>query len=476
MRLTSSIRQRIVIILIALFIITWLGAFAVTYAAATYRIGVLFDAELAHYAGYLQALERDEPLAHTDKVRRIPVNPPQSRKLLAFAVWQGEQMVLHSYSAPEVTRPHLAGYADATLNGQSWRGYTLIDTQRGRTIWVGEPFAVRDTLTEDITRDVLFPMLLALPLLAVAVRWGVGRGLVPLERVTTEVATRSSSNLLPVAAAAVPSEIEALVDRLNDLLTRLREAFDRERRFTADAAHEIRTPLATIKTHAQVLLRAADESQRRQAAELVVEGVDRATRLVDQLLTLARLDREAFESEFAAVDVESLAAEVMAGLHPDAEAKRINLGLQADEHAEIKGNRLALSIMLRNLLDNAIRYTPAGGSVDLTVECGNGRVTLVLTDTGPGISGAERTRVFDRFYRGTNAKAFGCGLGLSIARRVAELHQAKIELAQAPSGRGLQVTMSFPRAVTEIDREAGDAAAKFREAGGTDARSGTSAV
>jgi len=352
----------------------------------------------------------------------------------------------------------------------------LIDTLRGRTIWVGEPFAVRETLTEDVTRDVLFPMLLALPLLAIAVRWGVGRGLVPLERVTTEVATRSSSNLQPVAAAAVPSEIEALVDRLNDLLTRLREAFDRERRFTADAAHEIRTPLATIKTHAQVLLRATDESQRRQAAEQVVEGVDRATRLVDQLLTLARLDRDAFESEFAAVDVESLSAEVMAGLHPDAEAKQINLGLQADEQAEIKGNRLALSIMLRNLLDNAIRYTPAGGSVDLKVECGDGRVTLVLTDTGPGISGAERTRVFDRFYRGPNAKAFGCGLGLSIARRVAELHQASIELTQAPSGRGLQVMVSFPRAVADIDRKESDATAKFREAGVADARSGTSTV
>lgn len=446
MRLTSSIRRRIVAILIGLFVITWLAAFTATYVAATSRIAVLYDAQLAHDAGALLVLAEQEPAPRGEEPRRIPVNPPQFRKVLAFAVWHGERLMLQSYNAPVVARPVTAGYADATLDGRTWRGYTLMQPQAGLTVWVGEPFALRDRMIDDITRDVLFPMLLALPLLAAAVWWGVGRGLKPLARVATEVAGRSASNLQPLGVAVVPSEVNVLVDRLNDLLTRLREAFDRERRFTADAAHEIRTPLAGIKTHAQVLLRTANESERRQAAEQVIEGVDRTARLVEQLLTLARLDREALAHEFTPVDAGSLAAEVLEGMRRDAEAKRMTLGLQAEGHAEINGNRVALNMMLRNLVDNAIRYTPAGGRVEVQVGCVDKQIALRVTDTGPGIPRAERGRIFDRFYRGTNATAFGCGLGLSIARRVAELHSASIAVADGPAGRGLQVTVSLPRA------------------------------
>jgi two-component system sensor histidine kinase QseC len=447
MRLTSSIRRRIVAILIGLFVATWLAAFGATYLAATSRIGEQFDAQLAHDAGALLVLAEQEPIPRGEQPRRIPVNPPQLRKVLAFAVWHGERLMLQSYNAPGVARPDTAGYSDATLDGRTWRGYTLMQPQGSLTVWVGEPFVLRDRMIDEITLDVLLPMLLALPLLAAAVWWGVGRGLMPLARVATEVAGRSASNLQPLHVAVVPAEVNVLVDRLNDLLTRLREAFERERRFTADAAHEIRTPLAGIKTHAQVLLRTANESERRQAAEQVIEGVDRTARLVEQLLTLARLDREALEHEFTPVDAGSLAAEVLEGMRRDAEAKRMTLGLQSQERAEINGNRVALSMMLRNLVDNAIRYTPAGGRVEVQVGCVDEQIALRVTDTGPGIPRAERGRIFDRFYRGTNASAFGCGLGLSIARRVAELHNASIALADGPAGRGLQVTVSLPRAV-----------------------------
>jgi two-component system, OmpR family, sensor histidine kinase QseC len=275
--------------------------------------------------------------------------------------------------------------------------------------------------------------------------WGVGRGLVPLARIATEVAQRSPSNLQPVVAEVVPSEIRALVDRLNDLLARLREAFELERRFTADAAHEIRTPLASIKTHAQVAQRTAADAQRHQSLEQVVDGVDRATRLVEQLLTLARLDREALEGEFVTVPLGALAAEVLAALRPEADAKRITLALQIEGRAEVKGHPLALGIMFRNLVDNAIRYTPDGGMVEVKVACVGQRIALSVADNGPGIAHAERTRVFDRFYRGKSANAFGCGLGLSIARRVAELHNASITLADSPSGRGLQATAWLPQ-------------------------------
>lgn len=447
MKLTPSIRRRLVAILIGLFIATWLIAFAATYAAAARRIGVLFDAQLAHDAGALLVLAEQEPPRGAGP-RRIPANPPQLRKVLAFAVWRGEHLMLRSYNAPPVDRPATTGYGDATFDGRAWRGYALRQPQSGLTVWVGEPFSLRDRMVDEITRDVLFPMLLALPLLAVAVWWGVGRGLAPVARVAGEVARRSPSNLKPVGVAVVPSEINPLVDKLDDLLARLREAFDLERRFTADAAHEIRTPLASIKTNAQVALRAAGDEQRRQSLEQVVEGVDRATRVVEQLLTLARLDREALEGQFVAVRLDSLAAEVLAALHPEAEAKRTTLALAVGNGAEIRGNPVALGIMLRNIVDNAIRYTPPGGTVEVKAERLGGGVALTVTDNGPGIPHTDRARVFDRFYRGANTGAFGCGLGLSIARRVAELHDASIALADAPSGRGLQVTVWWPQSTT----------------------------
>jgi two-component system sensor histidine kinase QseC len=444
MQLTSSIRWRLVAILIGLFVVTWLTAFAAIYAAASRRIGVLYDAQLAHDAGALLVLAEQEPPA-LDGPHRIPVSPRQVRKVLAFAVWRGERLMLRSYNALEIARPDTAGYADATLEGQAWRGYTLRQPQKGLTIWVGEPFALRDRMIDDITRDLLFPMLLALPLLAAAVWWGVGRGLVPLARVAGEVAQRSPSNLQPLGMASVPPEISVLADRLNDLLARLREAFDRERRFTADAAHEIRTPLAGIRTHAQIALRTSEDAQRRQSLELVIEGVDRTTRLVEQLLTLARLDREAIESEFVAVRLDTLAADVLADINRAAEAKRTMLMLRAGENAEIKGHPVMLGIMLRNLVDNAIRYTQPDGAVEVVTRYLEDRIAIEVTDNGPGIPPAERARVFDRFYRGTNAEPFGCGLGLSIVRRVAELHDASIVLADAPSDRGLQVTVWLPR-------------------------------
>lgn len=447
MRVTSSIRRRLVAILIGLFVFTWLIAFAATYAAASHRIGVLFDAQLAHDARALLVLAELEPLARGAGPRQIPVDSPRFRKVLAFAVWSGEQPVLRSDNAPVIARPQTEGYANTTLDGRDWRGFTLPGPQNGLTVWVGEPFSLRERMIDEITHDVLFPMLLALPLLAAMVWWGVGRGLAPLARVATEVATRSSSNLQPVGMAVVPSEISAFVDRLNDLLARLRKAFDLERQFTADAAHEIRTPLASIKTHAQVALRTVENAQRHQSLDQVIGGVDRATRLVEQLLTLARLDREAVENAFVAVNLGSLVAEVLAALRPEAEAKRKTLVSRVGEYVEVQGNPVALGIMLRNIIDNAIRYTPADDTVEVKVGCVDAGIVLTVTDNGPGIPCTERARVFDRFYRGENVSAFGCGLGLSIARRVAELHDASIVLADAPSGRGLQVTVWLPRAV-----------------------------
>jgi two-component system sensor histidine kinase QseC len=249
----------------------------------------------------------------------------------------------------------------------------------------------------------------------------------------------------PLPDSGIPAEIRPLTRAINELLQQLRNTFERERRFTADAAHELRTPLASIKTQAQVAQRATDEEQRQQALKQINAGVDRATRLVEQLLTLARLDPANAVVEFKPVNLCQLLAAVIADIAPAAHAKEIDIGMTECQLSTISGNEAALAILMRNLLDNAIRYTPAGGTVDAALMMEPQRLIFTITDSGPGVPEAERSRVLERFYRGEmEDKVPGCGLGLSIVKRVVELHGATLMLDQPASGVGLRVTVAFP--------------------------------
>jgi len=445
----SSLRRRLLLILIGLFALVWLAAFAGTYATAMRRLELLFDAQLAHDAGVLLTLVESglrEVRGSLGPPHEVAFGRGRFRKVLAFQVRRGERVMLRSENAPEVRPQDRNGYANLVVDGGDWRGYTLRGPEDGLTVWVGEPIALRAQLASEIAREELYPLLPGIPLLALLLWWGIGRGLRPLHRIAAEVAQRSPSNLRPVDLQQVPAEVNVIVEKLNVLLARLREAFERERRFTSDAAHEIRTPLAGIKTHAQVALRTSDEAQRRHETEQVILDVDRTTHLVDQLLTLARLDREALTENYSAVDLHSVADDVVARLKPEAETRRITLALTDGTAAPVRGNAAMLGAMIRNLADNAIRYTPPGGRVEIEVAVRGDKIVLTVTDNGPGIPADERARVFDRFYRGSTANAQGCGLGLSIVKRVAELHQAVVELADVPGGRGLQARVIFPRA------------------------------
>lgn len=450
----ASIRRHLLVTLISLFILAWFITFASTGLATRRSIDALFDAQLAHDAGVLLALAPTSFIGSHVKLsaaRDVPLAVRKYRKTLAFQIWQGDQLVLRSEGAPNLGVPAEDGYQNLVLKEHNWRTFTTHSADRQFTVWVGERFYLRDNLTNEITWDMLFPLVLGVPLLAVAIGWGVGRGLVPLRRVAAAVARRSPSNLQPVDMRKVPAELNVVVETLNVLLKSLSEAFDRERRFTADAAHEIRTPLAGIKTHAQVALRQGNDSQRRQAMEEVIQGVDRTTRLVDQLLTLARLDHQALEKDFHEVDLGSLAADVIAALDPEAASKRITVSLASSAHDRLHGNAVALGMLLRNIIDNAIRYTPEGGAVHVETGSEDGHALVSVTDTGPGVPEEERARLFDRFYRGARVAPYGCGLGLSIVRRVADLHGASVSLGASPAGQGLQVRVIFPAARNTAD-------------------------
>ncbi len=310
--------------------------------------------------------------------------------------------------------------------------------------------ALHAALAESIARHLLHPLLFAVPGLAVAIWLAVGVGLAPLGRFAGEVERRAPDNLAPLALARVPREVLPLQQALNALFARLRQSRELERRFTADAAHELRTPLAAIRTQAEVALNADDGAQARRALANVVGGAERATRLVEQLLTLARLDPQTALERPQPIGLRALAHDAVAAQAPFAARRNIDLGLLPGEERTVHGDPLLLAVLLRNLVDNAVRYTPPGGRVDLAVEeahaARGGYPLLRVTDSGPGIAPAAREQAFERFHRGSDRREEGSGLGLSIVRRIAELHRATLTLDEGPGGRGLTVRVGFPPA------------------------------
>lgn len=272
-----------------------------------------------------------------------------------------------------------------------------------------------------------------------------------MRRIGSEVAQRDPANLAPLEERSAPAEIAPLLHALNALLGRLERALESERRFTADAAHELRTPLAALKIQAQVARRAENEAQRGAALDKLILGVDRATHLIEQLLTLARLEPTGGSTVLmSGCDVAAIARQTLADLAPAALGKGIELGLNSPATAMIRGNADMLAILLRNLVDNAIRYTPRNGRVDVSLLVEQGRVRLEVTDSGPGIPEQEKQRVFDRFYRILGNEAAGSGLGLSIVKRIADAHAASLSLAEGENGVGLRVGVDFSSAQAGI--------------------------
>jgi two-component system sensor histidine kinase QseC len=440
----NSLRLRLVLLLSVGLGIAWLVAAWFTHIESREEIDSLFDAQLAQSAQVLLGTTRHE--LH-ERVERgddeIPVSHEYEQKL-AFQIWDEHDLLLRSTAAPASAMADAKdGYSETTVNGQLLRVLTRWDARHEFMIQVGEPLAGRESLARHITLKLLLPTFIALPLLALLIWFGIGAGLRPLQQLKQEVKQRAANQLEPLAMTGVPEEVAPLVQALNDLFARLELAFESERRFTADAAHELRTPLAALKIQAQVALRSMDDKERNAALENVLHGVDRATRLVEQLLTLARVDPETAAASFKQMDLHSLTARVMADIEPLARAKNIELIFENGAACNVFGNDAQLGLLLRNLLDNAIRYTPNGGCVSVSVRDTEG-VVLAVRDTGPSIPKAEREQVQQRFYRIAGSGEEGSGLGLSIVRRIAELHGARIELSDNEAGQGLLARVIWP--------------------------------
>jgi two-component system sensor histidine kinase QseC len=436
-----SIRRRLLVGLLTATALTWLVALVFSYLDTRHELDELLDAHLAQSASLLLAQIGHE--VEDIEIENAPALHRYSRNV-AFQVWyRGNRLVLHSAGAPDtLLSAQREGFSDSIIKNRKWRVFSASDTRGRYLVQVAEQRHARDELLETVVGNMLLPVLIVLPVMGALIWFGISRGLRPLNTISNEVAQRQPENLSPLALHSVPDEIAPLVRDLNRLFDRVRESLDKERRFTADAAHELRTPLAAIKTQAQVAQASTDDDERRQSLTKVIEGCDRATRLVEQLLTLARLEPENYEAN-ESCELRSIAQQVIAELAPDAVARNIELNLLAEEEANVKGVAALLGILVRNLVDNAVRYSPANSEVQIRIDSSADRAILNVCDQGPGIPEGEKERIWDRFYRVLGTGETGSGLGLSIVRQIADLHHADIETADGKNGKGLCVSVKF---------------------------------
>jgi two-component system OmpR family sensor kinase len=325
----------------------------------------------------------------------------------------------------------------------SYRVYSF--AAGSQVIQVAQDLEARQKMASTLAFRTVGPMVVMVPLLMLVVWWVVSASLAPVARVRQQVAARQANDLSEVSEVGLPDEILPLVHELNLLLQRMRQAFEAQKNFVADAAHELRSPLAALKLQVQGLSRAVTDATREVAVTRLTAGIDRATRLVEQLLVLARQQSStAGGAKARPVDLSAVARSALTDAVGAAVAKHIDLGLDHADYGLVMGHEEALYILVRNLLDNAIKYTPVGGKIDLAIHCRNAQVVLTVDDNGPGIPAQDRERVLHRFYRVPGAEATGSGLGLAIVRAVVDLHGASMALDLSPSLGGLQVRLIFP--------------------------------
>lgn len=446
----KSLRAKLLLLLLAIISAAWVVTAGFIYFDAHHEIDELFDAQLAQSALVLlaqaghdlkDAREDDDGIA-----TEIAGAGHKYERKIAFQIWDAhERLLLRSASAPAAPLAEpVSAFADSMIEGKPWRVFTQHDEGGEIRVQVGERHEVRNELAASVALRLLLPLGIALPVLALLIWFAVGKGLSPLRRIGSEVAQRDPANLAPLEERTAPAEITPLLHALNALLGRLDTALESERRFTADAAHELRTPLAALKIQAQVARRAENEAQRTAALDKLILGVDRATHLIGQLLTLARLEPTGGSTVLMSdCDLAALARQTLADLAPAAQEKEIELELSSPDSALVKGNADMLGILLRNLVDNAIRYTPRHGQVNVILTVEQDRARLDVLDSGPGIPEQERGRVFDRFYRILGSDAAGSGLGLSIVKRIADCHGASLTLGDAEQCAGLRMSVEF---------------------------------
>ena len=434
----SSVRARLLTWILATlaFGALWMGVGA--YRNVLHETEALFDYQLRQMA--LSLRDQGE------------IAPAQASALadadfdFVVQIWSVDGRAIYaSRRHDELPARAVLGFADIAVRGKTWRSFSVATTNR--VIQVAQPVQIRQRLAAKAALRSVMPLLAVAPLMAVAVWWLVTLAFRPLQRVASDVRMRDAESLAPLPLTKLPDEVTPLVQALNALLQRLDASFGAQRAFVSDAAHELRSPLTALRLQIGQLRRSPDAAAREAALAALSAGVERAVRLVEQLLMLARSEPGAHQAAAETVDLGELVRQAVADTVPFAVSRGTEFELDAQDGVVLQGDRVALSALARNLADNAVRYAPAASQVQIRVTMDAGSATLRVDDAGPGIPTAERERVFDRFYRreadGEGEAAQGTGLGLAIVRTVAERHGASVTLGDSPLG-GLRVEVRFP--------------------------------
>ncbi len=442
----TSIRAKLSVFLIAAAILTALLIGFITYRHTLKENEDLLDYQLRQIALSL----RDQGVVAD------PSYYQQGDALdVVIQIWNsnGSMLYLSVPGAPLFDRATL-GFTDVdvppniSLNTypKRWRVFSI--ATRDRIIQVAQPLDLRTDLAATAALRSLTPLLAFVPLMALLIWWTVGNSLLPLQRVAKEVEQRDARSLEQVAETGLPSEVIPLIVALNSLLARLKQAFSSQRAFVADAAHELRSPLTALKLQLQLLGNAPDDAAKKQALDQLNQGVDRSSHLIEQLLIAAQTDPADTQIQLQAnapsTNIAELTRQTIVDLFPIAQSRELQLELAAPEQLLIPVDAARLSILIRNLIDNAIRYTPNGGQVHTSVIDHGQQVELLVEDSGPGIAPSDREQVFSRFYRLNNhpSQQTGSGLGLSIVKNITDQYGAQITLESSALG-GLKIRIIF---------------------------------
>jgi two-component system OmpR family sensor kinase len=429
----KSLRLAALVWMTVLLALVGIATFVISYRLARDETAEFLDGQLRQVALNAGKGLRAGAVAAVDQ-------DPEDQ--LAVTIWDADRRIVHA-SLPDVkiALPDRPGFSEAMAAGERWRVFVASDD--GRTVQVAQRATVRDEIASSAALGAAAPLLIVIPLSWLVVGWALSRTLGRLDLLARDIATRGASAAAPIPLAGIPSEVMPMVQSINGLIGRLGAALAAQKRFVADAAHELRTPLAAMQIQVDGLSQSGAENFAARK-EALTRGVRRASALIDQLLRLARLDEPALPA-VEEIDIAQLVLDCASDYVVVANQKGVDLGVEAAAEARISGNAEELRVLFSNLIENAVRYTPSGGTVDVFVRLRNSHAVVEVIDTGCGLPPGAEARIFDRFYRGAPPETEGSGLGLAIAWRIAERNGLLLTVENRPDGRqGVLARVELP--------------------------------
>ena len=442
-----SIRVRLLVLILSIFLLICSLIAAFFWWRSSSEVDRLFDEQLVLIADLLAVITQHERVEDKRFNLSYDLHKSGIQFPIVFQAWSGDgRLLLHSPDSPHqpLADNNITGFSDTRINHQHWRIYTqtFLSGENVHVIHVARTHKLHDHLVKEFLLNIIKPgTLLLLPFIGLL--WlAINGGLAPLRELAEEISDRDHSNLEPLTPRDIPNEITVMVDEINALFHHLKQAVERFSRFTSDVSHELRNPIAGILTHAHIAMNSPDAMVKQQSLKQLVKGSRQLGHIVDQLLTLARIEPDQLRDRFERVNLYQVAVEVIAELTPRVIDKGLEIELLGEDPIHIIGNKELAAILLSNLIRNSIHATPAGGLISVRLNESYDGARMQVEDTGPGIPESEQKRIFERFYQLPGSS--GSGLGLSIVQAIAAVHNGSVTLAARDSGSGLVVTVQFP--------------------------------